>query len=188
MTADESEEVAGDLGVQSSFLTAPAVVESAGYQTYRMEEAVEEEAKGSGCLCRCFKWLICVAVVGILVLIILFSLDVVSPREKPCPLNSLPIPTPAQIAVAGDLFREGCVAVRGTLVSREIDMLVLEIDRGELRATGDSPRTDRSLRRNLPGQAAGIGWTAQGGGGWDILGPFRAGPRVGPGMVAEPAG
>ncbi len=130
-TTGESEEVASKLEVQSSFPVAPAVVESAGYQTYRMEEAVEEKVKGSGCLCRCFKWLACMTVIGVVALVVLFSLDVVSPREKPCPLNSPPIPTPAQIAVVGDLFRDGCVMVRGTLVSKEIDMLVLEIDRGD---------------------------------------------------------
>ena len=119
-----------DLGVQSSFLAAPAVVESTGYQTYRMEEEVEEETKGSGCLCRCFKWSACMMVIGAVVLVVLFSLDVVSPREKPCPLNSPPIPTPAQIAVAGDLFRDGCVMVNGTLASNEVDIVVLEIDRG----------------------------------------------------------
>ena len=65
-TAVESEEVTSALEMQSSFPIAPAVVESAGYQTYRMKEAetVEEEAKGGGCLCRCFKWLACMAVIG----------------------------------------------------------------------------------------------------------------------------
>ena len=38
--------------------------------------------------------------IGALVLVILFSLDVVSPRAKPCPLESPGIPSPAQIAVA----------------------------------------------------------------------------------------
>ncbi len=67
-----------------------------------------------------------------MVLVVLFSLDVVSPRDKPCPLDSPPIPTPAQIAVAGDLFRDECVRVRGTVVFREVDELVIEMDRRSL--------------------------------------------------------
>ena len=66
-----------------------------------------------------------------LVLVVLFSLDVVSPREKPCPLNSPPIPTPAQIASIGDLFRDQCVRVRGTAVFQDGGELVLEVDRDE---------------------------------------------------------
>ena len=76
-------------------------------------------------------WVVGLAAVGVVVLAVLFSLDVVSPREKPCPLNSPPIPTPAQIVVMGDLFRDQCVTVRGTVVSQEADELVMEIDRGE---------------------------------------------------------
>ena len=64
-------------------------------------------------------------------MIVLFSLNVVSPRDKPCPMESPPIPTPAQIAVAGDLFRDGCVRVRGALVARDSDGLTLEVERGE---------------------------------------------------------
>ena len=69
--------------------------------------------------------------IGALVLVVLFSLDVVSPRDKPCPLDSPVIPTPAQIAVAGDLFRDECVRVRGTVVFKDVDTLALEIDRGD---------------------------------------------------------
>ena len=69
--------------------------------------------------------------IGVLVLVVLFSLDVVSPRAKPCPLESPGIPSPAQIAVASDLFRDECVRVRGTLVSQDIDELLLEVDRDE---------------------------------------------------------
>ena len=70
--------------------------------------------------------------IGALALIVLFSLDVVSPRDKPCPLDSPPIPTAAQIAVAGDLFRDECVRVSGKLVSRDVDQLVVEMERAEL--------------------------------------------------------
>ena len=69
--------------------------------------------------------------IGALVLVVLFSLDVVSPREKPCPLDSPVIPTPAQIAVASDLFRDECVWVRGTVVFQHAGVLVAEMNRGE---------------------------------------------------------
>ena len=64
-------------------------------------------------------------------MVVLFSLDVVSPRVKPCPLDSPVIPTPAQIAVAGDLFRDECVMVSGTIVLQDADELVVEMKRGE---------------------------------------------------------
>ena len=76
-------------------------------------------------------WALGLAVIGVATMVVLFSLDVVSPRDKPCPMESPPIPTPAQIAVAGDLFRDGCVRVRGTLVARDSDGLTLEVERGE---------------------------------------------------------
>ncbi|MYD65937.1 MAG: DUF2207 domain-containing protein [Chloroflexi bacterium] len=90
-----------------------------------------EEARGAGCLRGCVVRIVGIAGAGVLVVVVLFSHDVVSPRAKPCPLNSPPIPTAPQIAVAGDLFRDQCVSVRGTLVSRDADELVLEMDRGE---------------------------------------------------------
>lgn len=105
-----------------------------GYQRYRVERPVEEtveEPKGSGCLSGCFARLLTWAVIGVVVLVVLFSLDVVSPRDKPCPLDSPPIPTPAQIATAGDLFRDECVRVSGTLTDKDVDTLLLEIDRGD---------------------------------------------------------
>ena len=69
--------------------------------------------------------------IGVVVLVVLFSLDVVSPRDKPCPLDSPAIPTPAQIAVVGDLFRDECVRVSGTVVFQDPDELVVEMKRGE---------------------------------------------------------
>ena len=68
---------------------------------------------------------------GVVVLVVLFSLDLVSPRDKPCSLDSPVIPTSAQIAAASDLFRNECVWVRGTIVSQDSDELVLELKRGE---------------------------------------------------------
>ena len=103
---------------------------STAYQPQRAEGMVGEE-KGGGCFRGCFLWVVGLAAVGVVVLVVLFSLDVVSPREKPCPLNSPPIPTPAQIVVMGDLFRNQCVTVRGTVVSQDADELLMEIDRGE---------------------------------------------------------
>ena len=96
------------------------------------ERRQTEEPKGGGCLCGCVKWALGLVGVGVVVLIVLLSLDVVSPRDKPCPLESPPIPTPAQIAVAGDLFRDQCVRVRGTVVFQGAEELVLEMNRAEI--------------------------------------------------------
>ena len=90
-----------------------------------------EKPKSGGCLRGCLIWLLWLVFLGVVALVVLFSLDIVSPRDKPCPLESPPIPTPAQIASAGDLFRDQCVTVRGHLVSRHADGLVLEMDRGD---------------------------------------------------------
>ncbi len=127
-TTDETQSTTREQEAQSSFLEA--VPPPGEYQQHRVEGPAEEP-KGGGCLQGCLIWAIGLAVIGIVVLVVLFSLDVVSPRDKPCPLNSPPIPTPAQIAVIGDLFRDECVLVSGTLVSKEVDMLVLEVDRGD---------------------------------------------------------
>ncbi len=103
---------------------------SAGHQTYRSERMVEEE-EGGGCLRGCLLWVVSLLAIASLVLIVLFSLDVVSTRDKPCTLESPPVPTSAQIASAGDLFRDECVRVRGTVVFQGAGELVLEINRGE---------------------------------------------------------
>ena len=102
------------------------------YQRYRAATPVEEPRIG-GRLRRCLIWVVSFMGIGALVLAVLFSLDVVSPRAKPCPLDSPTIPTPAQIATAGDLFRDECVRASGTLVFKDVDTLVLEIERGTLR-------------------------------------------------------
>ena len=126
-TADEPEEISREPEAQSSSPAAPAA--SAAYQTHRLEETVNE-AKG-GCLRGCFIWMVSLVGIGVVVLVVLFSLDVVSPRDKPCPLDSPAIPTPAQIEVAGDLFRDECVRVSGTVVFQDADELVVEMDRDE---------------------------------------------------------
>ena len=127
---DEIVETTRELEAQSGPPEPPPGARSARNQRYRPERMVEEE-KGGGRLRGCFIWVASMVGIGALVLVVLFSLDVVSPRDKPCPLNSPPIPTPAQIATAGDLFRDECVRVRGTVVSQDVDELVLEMDRGE---------------------------------------------------------
>ena len=129
-TAEEIEDVVSELESQRDSPAAPAGPPSARYQTHRLEGTVEEEKSG-GRLRGCFIWVVGLAGIGALVLIVLFSLDVVSPRDKACSLDSLPIPTPAQIAVAGDLFRDECVRVSGTVVFQDADTLALEIDRGD---------------------------------------------------------
>lgn len=117
-------------------------------------------------------WVVGVAGAGVLVLVVLLSLDVVSPREKPCPLNSPPIPTAPQIAVIGDLFRDQCVRVRGTLVSRDADEPVIEMDRGEFpqRVTVHDPSEVRGALR--PGRVVTLAGLAQGGGGRNVAVEF----------------
>ena len=129
-TADEIPDIEREPDSQRSSLEAAPPPPSAGYQTYRSERVVEEE-KGGGRLRGCLLWVVSLLAIGALVLVVLLSLDVVSPRDKPCPLESPVIPTPAQIAVAGDLFRDGCVRVRGTAVFQDADELVLEMERNE---------------------------------------------------------
>ncbi|MDD9995898.1 MAG: hypothetical protein OXS35_09205, partial [Dehalococcoidia bacterium] len=128
-TTDQGEEIAGELESQRESPTAQERPPSVKYQQYRSGELFEEP-EGGGRLRGCLIWLVSLLVIGVVALIVLLSLDVVSPRDKPCPLESPPIPTPAQIASARDLFRDVCVMVGGTLVSKEVDKLVLEIDRG----------------------------------------------------------
>ncbi|MDE2837398.1 MAG: DUF2207 domain-containing protein [Chloroflexota bacterium] len=129
-TDDASGEAVSELETQTSFLEAVPPPPSVGYQQHTTERPIDEPKSG-GCLCGCLRWLVVLMGIGTLVLLVLLSLDVVSPRDKPCSLDSLPIPTPAQIAVAGDLFRDECVRVRGTVVFQDTDELVIEMDRGE---------------------------------------------------------
>ncbi len=128
-TTDETEEIARELESQSGPPAATEGSPSAAYQTYTVESAVEKP-KGGGCLRGCLIWMVSGGI-GALVLVVLFSLDVVSPRVKPCPLDSPGIPPPGPLSVAGDLYRDECVRVSGTLVHKDIDTLLLEIDRGE---------------------------------------------------------
>ena len=128
-TADEMEEILGEPEAPGTPPAAPGQL-PADSQAYRYEGPIEEP-RGSGCLRGCVVRIVGVAGAGVLVLVVLLSLDVVSPRAQPCPLDSPPIPTAPQIAVAGDLFRDECVRVRGTLVTRDADELVLEVDRGD---------------------------------------------------------
>ena len=129
-TGFEMEEIARELEARTGSPAVPAAAPSTEYPTQWWEGPVPEK-KGGGCLRGCLTWAVGIVGIGTLVLLVLFSLDVVSPREKPCPLEAPPIPTPAQIAVAGDLFRDQCVRVRGTLVSRDADELLLDVDRDE---------------------------------------------------------
>ncbi len=129
-TADEPEEISREPDSQRSSLEGAPAPPSGGYQQYRGERPIEEPKSG-GCLRGCFIWVVSLVGFGVVVLVVLFGLDVVSPRDKPCPLDSPAIPTPAQIAVAGDLFRDECVRVSGTLLYKDVDTLMLEIDRGE---------------------------------------------------------
>ena len=129
-TADEIQDIAREPDSQRSSRESAPPAPSGGYQQYR-GEGLTEEPKSDGCLRGCFIWVVSLLGIGVVVLVVLFSLDVVSPRDKPCPLDSPAIPTPAQIAVVGDLFRDECVRVSGTVVFQDADELVVEMKRGE---------------------------------------------------------
>ena len=129
-TADEIQDIAREPDSQRSSREGAPPPPSGEYQQYRGERLIEEPKSG-GCLRGCFIWVVSLVGIGVVVLVVLFSLDVVSPRDKPCPLGSPAIPTPAQIAVLGDLFRDECVRVRGTVVSQDADGLVVDMKRGE---------------------------------------------------------
>ena len=128
---NQPELIAPELELQGPPPQAAAGLPSTQHQPQWWERTTVEEEKGGGCLSGCLKWVVGLVVMGALALVVLFSLDVLSPREKPCPLESLPIPTPAQIAVAGDLFRDECVSVRGAVVFQDADELLIEVDRDE---------------------------------------------------------
>ena len=129
-TAAEIQDIAREPDSQRSSLEGAPSPPSGGYQQDRGERLIEEPKSG-GRLRGCFIWVVSLVGIGALVLVVLFSLDVVSPRVKPCSLDSPGIPTPAQIAVAGDLFRDECVKVSGTVVFQDADELVVEMKRGE---------------------------------------------------------
>ena len=101
-----------------------------GEETGRVERPVEEPSS-RGLLHGWQMWVVKRLAIGVVVMVVLFSLDVVSPRAKPCPLDSPPIPPPGQLSAAGDLFRDKCVKVSGTLMEKSVDTLLLEIDRGD---------------------------------------------------------
>ena len=129
-TAAEIQDIAREPDSQRSSLEGAPSPPSGGYQQDRGARLIEEPKSG-GRLRGCFIRMVSLLGIGALVLVVLFSLDVVSPRDKPCPLASPAIPTPAQIAVAGDLFRDECVKVSGTVVFQNADELVVEMKRGE---------------------------------------------------------
>ena len=184
--ANETGETVSALEAQSSPPAAPVGTPSTRYQPHRPEGTVEK-AKG-GYLRGCFIWVVSVVVIGVVVLVVLLSLDVVSPRDKPCPLDSPRIPSPAQIATAGDLFRDECVRVRGTVVSQDVDELVLEMDRGEYVQRVSVRGHVEVIEGIPPGPRGDPGWVAHSGGGRDIYGPLHTGPWIGPRVVAEPSG
>ena len=129
-TADEIQDIAREPDSQRSSREGAPPPPSGGYQQYRGERLIEEPKSGGG-LRGCFIWVVSLVGIGVVVLVVLFSFDVVSPRDKPCPLESPAVPTPAQIAVVGDLFRDECVRVSGTVVFQDADELVVEMKRGE---------------------------------------------------------
>ena len=129
-TDDGIHDLAREPDSQRSSLEGTPSPPSGGYQQYR-EERLIEEPKSGGCLRGCFIWVVSLLGIGALVLVILFSLDVISPRVKPCSLDSPGIPTSGQIAAVGGLFRDECVRVSGTVVFQDAAELVVEMNRGE---------------------------------------------------------
>ena len=129
-TADEIQDILREPDSQRSSLEGAPSPPSGGYQQHRGQRLIGEPQSG-GCLRGCFIWMVGLLGIGALVLVVLFSLDVVSPRVKPCSLDSPGIPTPGQIATAGDLFRDECVRVSGAVVFQDADELVVEMNRGE---------------------------------------------------------
>ena len=128
--AEEIEFAESEMEPQRDSPAAPAETLSTGYQPNRREGTVEKEKSG-GCLGGCLAWLVSLVAIGAVVLAVLLSLDVVSPRDKPCFLDSPPIPAPGPLSVAGDLFQNECMRVSGTVVYQDEDELLVEIDRGE---------------------------------------------------------
>ncbi len=129
-TQAEFENIAREMEPQDTPPAATLETPSTEYRVYSSEGAAEEK-KRSGCLRGCLMWIMGLLILGVLALGVLFSLDVVSPREKPCPLDSPPILTPAQIVTLSDLVRDECVRVGGTIVLKGVGELVIEMDRGE---------------------------------------------------------
>ena len=129
-SADEIHDIAREADSPRRSLEGAPSPPSVGYQQYG-DARVIEEPKSGGCLRRCFIWAVSLLGIGALVLVVLFSLDVVSPRVKPCSLDSPGIPTRGQIAAVGDLFLDECVRVSGTVVFQDADELVVEMNRGE---------------------------------------------------------
>ena len=184
-TRFEIEELVRAPEAPSSPPAAPAGAPATDYPTQWWQGPVQE-GKGGGCLRGCLTWVAGIVAIGTLVLLLLFSLDVVSPRDKPCPLESPPIPTPAQIAVAGDLFRDQCVRVRGTLVSRNAGELLLDVDREEYVQQVSVRDPSGGPPRNRPGPRGDPGRVAQGGAGRGVRGRVRPGSWLRPGLAAEP--
>ena len=129
-SVDEIHDIAREADSPRSSLEGAPSPPSVGYQQYG-DARVIEEPKSGGCLRGCFIWAVSLLGIGALVLVILFSLDVISPRVKPCSLDSPGIPTSGQIAAVGGLFRDECVRVSGTVVFQDAAELVVEMNRGE---------------------------------------------------------
>ena len=90
-TADEIQDIAREPDSQRSSLEGAPPPPSGGYQQYRGEGLIEEPKSG-GCLRGCFLRVVGLAGIGALVLIVLFSLDVVSPTRQTVFLGLSPDP------------------------------------------------------------------------------------------------
>ena len=100
------------------------------YGEYPPTEWSEEARERRGCG-GCMMWVVGLLGTGVAVLLVVVSVNLVSPAVKPCPANSPMILTTAQMVVLMDLVVDECTSVVGEVVSREREELVVEVDRGE---------------------------------------------------------
>ena len=112
-------------------MVAAQVAAPTGEPVVLGHRAAQFHARGGGCLGGCLMWWVSLVGIGVAALIVLLSLDVVSPRDKPCPVDSPPILAPGPLSVAADLFHNECMKVSGTVAYQDADELPVDIDRGE---------------------------------------------------------
>ena len=100
------------------------------YRKYRPPGWVEEAKDRRGCA-GWLKWLVALLGIGALVVAALVVIDLASPAVEPCPATSPRIPPPGQLSTLLDLFVDECTSVIGEVVSRDVGMLVVAVERGE---------------------------------------------------------
>ena len=122
-----------------------------GYRKYRSPGQAEEKKDGRGCG-GCFMWVVRLLGIGALVVAVLLGINLASPAVDPCPADSPTIPPPGLLGAALDVFLDECVSVAGEVVSHDVGVLVVEVDRGEYVQWGEGPCTDGGLRAGFRGR------------------------------------